>query len=181
MISSAEIVIAPDKRLNTECELVDEINDEVIHTAKVMAKTMYQNNGCGLAAPQIGDLRQIIVIDVDWDGEKKSSRNTLYLINPVIIDKSEETAVGVEGCLSIPGVSFPIERSTSVVVQAHDLEGRLMRYEASNNLLAVCLQHEIDHIHGITMFERMAPGQRMEAVKLYHEALEAGARPGETG
>ncbi|MEE8717560.1 MAG: peptide deformylase [Coriobacteriales bacterium] len=175
-----DIVIAPDERLNTECAKVEAIDEEVKRIAKGMAKAMYKNMGCGLAAPQIGVLRQIVVIDVDWDGEKSSTRNTLYLINPQIIDKSEETETGEEGCLSIPGVSFPIERSTSVVVRAYDLQGRLMQYEASHNLLAVCLQHEIDHLHGITMFERLSPEQRLVAVQEYQQALAAGARPGDT-
>lgn len=175
-----EIVIAPDDRLNTECDPVKDINDEVKKTAKRMAKVMYKNMGCGLAAPQVGDMRQIVVIDVDWDGEKSSTRNTLYLINPVIVEASDEKAVSFEGCLSIPGVSFEISRPQSVVVRAYDLEGRLMQYEASCNLLAVCLQHEIDHLHGITMFERLTPEQRLEAVRQYQAALAAGARPGDT-
>lgn len=176
---ATEIVIAPDERLNTECAKVDAIDDEVIKTAHRMAKAMYANDGCGIAAPQIGVLRQIVVIDVDWDGSK-SSRNTLYLINPKIMEKSQETKAGYEGCLSIPGISLEIERSVSVTVRALDLQGRLMQYEASNNLLAVCLQHEIDHLHGVTMFERLSPTKRLEAIQQYQEALAAGARPGDT-
>lgn len=174
------IVVAPDERLNKECAKVEQIDADVIKTAKNMAKVMYASQGCGLAAPQVGEMRQIVVVDVDWDGEQGSKKNTMYLINPVIVEQSDETAVNYEGCLSIPGVSFPIERPTSVVVQALDLEGRLMQYEASNNLLAMCLQHEIDHLHGVTMFERLTPAQRIDAIREYQQALEAGARPGDT-
>lgn len=177
---TTEIVIAPDERLRTECAKVSDIDDEVVKIAKRMAKAMYKNGGCGLAAPQIGVLQQIVVIDVDWSDEAPTKKNTLYLINPVIVESSEEKAEGFEGCLSIPGVSFPIERSTSVTVQALDLEGRLIQYEAANNLLCVCLQHEIDHVHGVTMFERLSPENRLEAMKEYQAALAAGARPGET-
>ncbi len=176
-----QIVIAPDERLNTECALIEEIDDEVVRTAKEMAAAMYANHGCGLAAPQIGVLRQIVVIDVEWDGERKSTRNTLFLINPEVKDMSDEKVMCSEGCLSLPGITCEIERSTSVVVEAYDLEGRLLRYEAANNLLTNCLQHEIDHLHGITMFERLAPTEKMEALQRYQEALAAGARPGETG
>lgn len=175
-----QIVVAPDERLNKECAKVEEIDADVVRAAKDMAKVMYANDGCGLAAPQVGDMRKIVVIDVDWDGERGSKKNTMYLINPVIVEQSQETAVNYEGCLSIPGVSLPIERSVSVVVRALDLEGRLMQYEASNNLLAMCLQHEIDHLHGVTMFERLSPAQRIDAVREYQQALAAGARPGET-
>lgn len=177
---AAEIVIAPDERLNTECDEVAEIDDEVVKTARSMAKAMYANEGCGLAAPQIGVLRQIVVIDVDWDGDHRSTRNTLYLVNPVIKDMTDEKVTSSEGCLSIPGISLDIERAAGVVVEAYDLKGRLMRYEASNNLLSNCLQHEIDHLHGITMFERLAPAKRLEAIQRYQEALAAGAKPGET-
>ena len=180
MSLATEIVIAPDERLRTECARVEKIDDEVIKTAKRMAKAMYKNEGCGIAAPQIGVLRQIVVIDVDW-ADDDATRNPMFLINPVIVEQSDQTALGYEGCLSVPGVSLEIARSTSVTVQALDLEGRLMQYEAANNLLCVCLQHEIDHLHGITMLERLDPAKRLEAMREYQEALAAGARPGETG
>lgn len=176
---STEIVIAPDERLRTECAPVETIDDEVVKIAKRMAKAMYKNEGCGIAAPQIGVLRQIVVIDVNWGDD--TEKNPLFLINPVIMEQSDETKLGAEGCLSVPGISLDIERSTSVVVRALDLQGRLMQYEASNNLLCVCLQHEIDHLHGITMLERLSPEQRLEAMREYQAALERGAKPGETG
>ncbi len=175
---AVEIVISPDERLRTECAPVEVIDDEVKKIARQMAKAMYKYDGCGIAAPQIGVLRQIVVIDCDWGGD--GPKNPQFLINPVIVAQSEEKAVGSEGCLSIPGVSFDIERSTSVTVQALDLEGRLMQYEASNNLFCVCLQHEIDHLHGITMLERLKPEERLRGMRAYQQALAAGARPGET-
>ena len=121
-----------------------------------------------------------MVIDCEWGGEPGDKKNPLFLINPEIVEASEEKAVGAEGCLSVPGVSFDIERSTSVVVRAYDLEGRLMQYEAANNLFCVCLQHEIDHLNGITMLERLEPAERLRGMREYQEALAAGARPGET-
>lgn len=177
---ASEIVIAPDERLRTECEPIEVIDDEVKKLAKRMAKAMYKYEGCGIAAPQVGVCRQLVVIDCEWDGEPSSPKNPLFLINPVIVEQSEETRVGSEGCLSVPGVAFDIERSTSVVVRALDLDGRLMQYEAANNLFCVCLQHEIDHLHGVTMLERLAPAERLRGMREYQEALAAGARPGET-
>ena len=177
---ATEIVIAPDERLRTVCEPVETIDDDVKKLAKRMAKAMYKYEGCGIAAPQVGELKRIVVIDCEWGGEPGDKKNPLFLINPEIVEASEEKAVGVEGCLSVPGVSFDIERSTSVVVRAYDLEGRLMQYEAANNLFCVCLQHEIDHLNGITMLERLEPAERLRGMREYQEALAAGARPGET-
>ena len=173
-----EIVLSPDERLRAECAPVEAIDDDVIKTAKRMAKAMYKYEGCGIAAPQIGDLRQVVVIDCDWGETGK--KDPVYLINPVIVEASDEKVSGQEGCLSIPGVSFEIERSRHVVVRAYDLEGRLMQYEASDNLFCVCLQHEIDHLHGLTMFERLSPADRLKGVREYQEALANGARPGDT-
>ena len=85
-----------------------------------------------------------------------------------------------EGCLSIPGISCEIERPDHVVVEAYDLDANLIRYEATGDLFCVCLQHEIDHLHGNTIFERLKPMQRLKAVKEYQDALARGARPGET-
>lgn len=177
---ATEIVISPDERLRTECAPVEVIDDEVRDIARRMAKAMYKYEGCGIAAPQIGVLRQIVVIDCEWDGDQRGKKDPLFLINPVVVEQSDEKAVGSEGCLSIPGISLEIERPSSVTVRALDLDGRLMQYEAANNLFCVCLQHEIDHLHGITMFERLEPQDRLRAMRSYQEALAAGARPGET-
>lgn len=174
-----EIVLSPDERLRTECAPIEVIDDKVKKLARDMAKTMYKYEGCGIAAPQVGELVQLVVIDCEWDGDK-GPKNPLFLINPVIVEQSDEKAKGYEGCLSVPGVSFEIERSTSVTVRALDLEGRLMQYEAANNLFCVCLQHEIDHLHGMTMLERLAPADRLRGMREYQQALANGARPGET-
>jgi peptide deformylase len=174
-----EIVIAPDERLRTECAPVEAIDDEVKKIAKRMAKAMYKYDGCGIAAPQIGVLRQIVVIDCEWGGDS-DDKNPIYLVNPKIVDQTEERVASNEGCLSVPGVSFQIDRARGVTVQAYDLEGRLMQYKAEGNLFAMCLQHEIDHLHGITMLERLEPAERLKGMRAYQEALAAGARPGET-
>ena len=138
------IVLSPDPRLRQECAVIEEITPAIEALAEKMKKMMFENGGCGLAAPQIGEV-------------------------PFS-----------EGCLSIPGISCEIERPDHVVVEAYDLDANLIRYEASGDLFCVCLQHEIDHLHGNTMFERLKPMQRLKAVKEYQDALARGARPGET-
>lgn len=174
-----EIVLSPDPRLSQECAPIETIDDEVRALAKRMLKVMYAADGCGLAGPQVGEMRQIVVIDVDYAG-KNSKKNPYVLINPKVVTADGPEKEGSEGCLSFPGVSVSVSRPSHVVVQARNLDGDLMQYEAEGNLMAVCLQHEIDHIHGVTMFDHLAPIARAQAEREYQEALAAGALPGET-
>ena len=174
-----QIVLSPDPRLSEKCAPIEEIDDEVRALAKRMLKVMYAADGCGLAGPQIGEMRQIVVIDVDWSG-RGSKKNPYVLINPRIITADGPEKEGSEGCLSFPGVSVRVSRPSHVVVQARNLDGDLMQYEAADNLMAVCLQHEIDHVNGVTMFDHLAPMARAEAERAYEEALAAGAKPGDT-
>ena len=125
-----------------------------------------------------GELIQLVTIDCDYSD--KNDYDPYVLINPVIVEQSDHLVPFSEGCLSIPGISCEIERPDHVVVEAYDLDANLIRYEASGDLFCVCLQHEIDHLHGNTMFERLKPMQRIKAVKEYQDALARGARPGET-
>ena len=85
-----------------------------------------------------------------------------------------------EGCLSFPGISVDIERPSHVIVHATNLDGDLMQYEAEGNLLAVCLQHEIDHLDGVTMVDHLPPLKRAQKLQECEQAIASGARPGET-
>ncbi|WP_058270485.1 peptide deformylase [Olsenella massiliensis] len=172
-----DIVRAPDERLSTACAPVETIDDATRALAGRMLEDMYAADGCGLAAPQIGELVQMIVIDVDYaDGP----RNPYVLVNPRVIVADGPERTTSEGCLSFPGISVGVTRPSHVVVEATNLDGELMRYEAQDNLLAVCLQHEIDHLRGVTMVDHLSPLRRVSALRAYQEALAAGARPGET-
>ncbi len=177
MSATDDIVLYPGEVLGEECAPIDVIDAETKRLANRMLKTMYAADGCGLAAPQVGVPVQLVVIDVSYDGRK--NRNPYVLINPEIVAADGEELVSGEGCLSFPGITVPVARPSHVVVRARDLEGRLMQYEASNNLLCICLQHEIDHLHGTTMIDHLSLADRSEALEAYHEALEAGARPGD--
>jgi peptide deformylase len=172
-----DIVLYPNDALKQECAPIEEITDDVRKLSQRMLKAMYASDGCGLAAPQVGELIQLVVIDVDYDGKK--NRNPYVLINPVVVTADGEENIAGEGCLSFPGITVPVARPSHVVVRARNLDGALMQYEASNNLLCMCLQHEIDHLHGITMIDHLTLEQRSEAIAAYHEALEAGAKPGD--
>ena len=172
------IVLSPDPRLRQECAPVEEIDADIEALAEKMKRMMFENGGCGLAAPQIGAMVQMVVIDTAYSGE--DDYDPYVLINPVITEHSDTTFGFNEGCLSIPGINCEIQRFDHVVVEAYDLDVNLMRYESSADLLCACLQHEIDHLHGNTMFERMQPMQRIKALKDYQDALARGAKPGET-
>ena len=172
------IVLSPDPRLRQECAEIEEIDANIVRLAEQMKCQMIENGGCGLAAPQIGELIQLVVIDTEYTSEK--DYDPYVLINPVIVEQSDTTRPFSEGCLSIPGISVEIERPDHVVVEAYDLDANLMRYEATGDLMCVCLQHEIDHLHGITMFERLKPQERVHALRCYQEALAKGAQPGDT-
>lgn len=172
------IVVSPDPRLRQECAPVQAITPEVIALAERMKEEMFENGGCGLAAPQVGELIQLVIIDTEYDS--RATYDPIVLVNPVIVEQSDTFVPFSEGCLSIPGISCEIERPDRVVVEAYDLDANLMRYEAEGDLFCVCLQHEIDHLHGITMFERLAPAQRMRAMHDYQEARSRGAQPGDT-
>ena len=115
----SQIVLSPDPRLSQECAPIDAIDDEVRALAKRMLKIMYAADGCGLAGPQIGEMRQIVVIDVDYAGHGK--KNPYVLINPRVVTADGPEREGSEGCLSFPGVSVRVSRPSHVVVQALNL------------------------------------------------------------
>ncbi len=172
-----EIVLYPEDVLRHECAPIDEIDDGVRALAARMLEVMYAAEGCGLAAPQVGEPVRLVVIDVDYTGVH--DRNPYVLVNPEVVKADGEERVMGEGCLSFPGITVPVARPSHVVVRARDLEGRLMQYEASGNLMCVCLQHEIDHLDGTTMVDHLPLQERSEALAALREAVEAGARPGD--
>ncbi len=171
-----DIVVAPNPILRQVCEPCEVGDKGLKKLAKEMAKAMYANNGVGLAAPQVGVLKRLIVVDCDVESEKK---NPIVLVNPEIVEQSEESSIEGEGCLSCPGISVPIERSLWVKVSFYDLDGNACTVEA-DGLWARCFQHEIDHLDGKTLFESAGPVDRLQALQDYETALASGAKPGET-
>jgi peptide deformylase len=120
-----------------------------------MTETMIEKDGVGLAAPQIGESLSVAVIDVTG-GEKEP----LILINPEIIEKSDEMEEAEEGCLSLPGINLKINRHKTVSVRAFDSEGKEFLIKGADGLLARALQHEIDHLNGIMIIDHISPLQR---------------------
>jgi len=154
-----EIKTFPDKILRGRSEEVTEITDEIQSLIYDMADTMYSAPGIGLAAPQVGVKKRIIVIDITA-GEEKG--HLLKLINPVIVEKSGEV-LSEEGCLSIPGEYEKVKRFDKVVAEALDIDGNKIRIEAED-LLARALQHEIDHLEGVLFLDHLT-GLKKETVK----------------
>ncbi|MDR3052529.1 MAG: peptide deformylase, partial [Coriobacteriales bacterium] len=152
------IITAPDPVLRTACAPIapSEIK-RFKPIARQMAKLMYKSQGCGLAAPQVGISKCLIVVDIDPDAEETGP---LFFINPVIKRTGGEKIEGDEGCLSIPGISVPIKRWEIIEVEALDLEGDSFTVEAEG-FPARALQHELDHLRGTTMFEHLDPIARI--------------------
>ncbi len=131
--------------------------DELKKIIEDMLETLYAHNGAGLAANQVGILKRIVVIDT---GPREENSKLYILINPEIIEKSKETVLAEEGCLSFPEIFEKIERSAKVKVRAQGLNAKNIEFEAEGLLARVC-QHEIDHINGVLFIERMTPVRRM--------------------
>lgn len=148
------ILCYPDPRLHTVAKPVEAVDARVRALVADMLATMYDANGIGLAATQVDVHERVIVIDVSEE------RNApMVLINPEIVWASEETQVGDEGCLSVPGIYDGVERSTAVKVRALDDQGQSREIHAEG-LLAVCIQHEMDHLLGKVFVEYLSPLKR---------------------
>jgi len=144
----------PDPRLNTVAKPVGSVDDRVRALADRMLATMYDAHGIGLAATQVDVHERLIVIDVS-----ESRDQPMVLINPVIEWASPETRKGEEGCLSVPGIYDGVERSLAIRVSALDEQGKSRVIEAEG-MLAVCIQHEMDHLMGKVFVEYLSPLKR---------------------
>lgn len=161
-MAAHEIVLMGDPVLRREAEPVEGFDEELRILVRDMFETMYRAEGVGLAAPQIGLSRRILVVDVRDEDDPAAGRYAL--INPEVVAESEESDRAPEGCLSIPGIEEVVERPSRVVVRGFDPEGREIEIEA-DDLLGRALQHEIDHLDGILFLDRVSPLKRRMAVK----------------
>ena len=148
------ILTYPDPRLHTVAKPVQAVDARIQGLVADMLETMYDANGIGLAATQVDVHERLIVIDTS-----EERNQPLVLINPEITWASEEKQVGDEGCLSVPGIYDGVERSTSVKVRALDEKGNA-REIGAEGLLAVCIQHEMDHLMGKVFVEYLSPLKR---------------------
>ena len=158
-MSILNVVKYPDNTLGKKCDDVLEINEEVLMLLDDMYETMVETNGVGLAAPQIGVLKNMAVISVD-------DENVFKMINPKIISHSDEKILWNEGCLSVPGVYSDVERFAEVEVEYINIYGNSVKMHA-DNLLGVCIQHELDHLNGVLFIDRIDAFQRNRVMKDY--------------
>jgi len=158
-----EIKKYPDPILRKKCQEVKKVTEEIKNLSWDMVETMEENEGIGLAAPQVGELKRVIVIHPlkERSLEEKSKRLPQVFINPEIIKKSKETITDEEGCLSFPGLFLKIKRAKEVEVKALDREGEKVQIKAEG-LPARILQHEIDHLDGILFIDRISFWQKLK-------------------
>ncbi|HRM49243.1 MAG TPA: peptide deformylase [Alicycliphilus sp.] len=148
------ILCYPDPRLHKIAQPVAVVDERVRAIVDDMFATMYDASGIGLAATQVDVHERIVVIDVSEERDQP-----LVLINPEIVWASDETRMGDEGCLSVPGIYDGVERALAVHVRALDRDGQTRVIEAED-LLAVCVQHEMDHLLGKVFVEYLSPLKR---------------------
>ncbi len=139
----------PDPRLKKKATLVDTFDQETFKLVNDMLETMYEAQGVGLAAIQVNVAKRIIVIDVS-----QTHNQPICLINPEIIG-SREAIEWDEGCLSFPGVYAKVKRSKEIDVTFYDAMGKMHQISA-DGLLAICIQHELDHLNGITFYDHLS-------------------------
>jgi peptide deformylase len=148
------ILCYPDPRLHTVAKPVQAVDARIQNLVDSMLDTMYEAKGIGLAATQVNVHERVIVVDVSEERDAP-----LVLINPQIIWASPERQLGEEGCLSVPGIYDGVERSVAIRMQALDGQG-VQREVSAEGLLAVCIQHEMDHLLGKVFVEYLSPLKR---------------------
>jgi peptide deformylase len=155
-IALAQIRQYPDAALKMQARPVSDFDDELQSLVERMKLLMVDANGIGLAATQVGVLRRVFVFQLDED-------EVAAVVNPELVERSEETDIADEGCLSIQGISVPVERSLEVTLAGKDENGAEVRYEL-DDYAARCVQHETDHLDGVLMIDRTTPEARREAL-----------------
>jgi peptide deformylase len=155
-LALAQIRQYPDAALKMKARPVAEFDDELQSLVERMKLLMHDANGIGLAATQVGVLRRLFVF-------QPNEEDIFALVNPEITERSDETDVADEGCLSIQGITVPVERALEVTIVGQDETGADVRYEL-DGYAARCVQHETDHLDGVLMIDRTTPEARREAL-----------------
>jgi peptide deformylase len=168
------LVILPDPKLRLISEPVTKITDEIRRLADDMLETMYDAPGVGLAAIQIGVPRRVVTMDVS---KSEGERQPLVLINPEIVWTSEEMRVYEEGCLSIPEYYEEVERPDRIRFRYMNLQGETVEQEAGE-LMATCVQHEIDHLNGVLFIDHISKLKRDRVMTKFKKAAKREASGG---
>jgi peptide deformylase len=172
------LVIAPDPRLKIISEPVEKVDDELRKLMDDMVETMYFEKGIGLAAVQVGVHKRVLVMDVGKGSERypdtQGESEIMHLVNPEILEASKEENVYKEGCLSFPDQFVDVTRPKTAKIKFLDYFGKEQIIEA-DELLATCVQHEIDHLNGITLVDHASPLKRDMILRKLTKMKKAGA------
>ena len=161
-----EIIEAPHPVLSAKARPVrdDEFGDTLAAHMQDMAETMYAAPGVGLAAPQVGDSRRIVVADPGNDDDEGGERHLYLMVNPVITERSREMIEGEEQCLSVPDMTIKVKRHRRVRIRWQDPHG-ITHDESFEDWAATVMQHELDHLDGTTLYDRASRLKRSRYVK----------------
>lgn len=165
-MSVRPILTAPDPRLKAVSAPVEKVDAELRRLVDDMIETMYDADGIGLAAIQIGAPKRIIVMDLD---QKDGKKNPLVYINPKILWASDERATFEEGCLSVPDIWEEVERPAKIKAEHLDRDGKRVELDAEG-LFATCLQHEMDHLEGVLFIDHLSRLKRSMALRKLQKA-----------
>ena len=164
-----DVLSFPDERLRTVAKPVEEVNDEIKQLVSDMFETMKDENGIGLAATQVNRHVQVVVMDVSEDQNEPR-----VFINPEIVRKDGST-ISEEGCLSVPGNYAKVERAEAITVKALDQNGETFELDAEG-LLAICIQHELDHLKGKLFIDYLSPLKRQRIRKKLEKEARLAAK-----
>tara|TARA_A200000113_G_scaffold116544_3_gene104585 strand:- start:861 stop:1370 length:510 start_codon:yes stop_codon:yes gene_type:complete len=164
-----DVLSFPDERLRTVAKPVEEVNDEIKQLVSDMFETMKDENGIGLAATQVNRHVQVVVMDVS-----EEQNEPRVFINPKIVRKDGFT-ISEEGCLSVPGNYAKVERAESITVEALNEHGEAFELEAEG-LLAICIQHELDHLKGKLFIDYLSPLKRQRIRKKLEKEARLAAK-----
>jgi peptide deformylase len=157
-LALAQIRQYPDPVLRMRAREVESFDDDLRRLVERMTQLMQDASGVGLAGTQVGTLQRLFVLQPDAESEPRA------LVNPVIVDRSEETAGDDEGCLSLVGITVPVERAVRVTLEAKDERGEEVRLEFEDHPARI-VQHELDHLDGVLIIDRTTPEARREALR----------------
>jgi peptide deformylase len=158
-LALAQIRQYPDPALRLRAHEVEEFDDNLRRLADRMINLMHDANGVGLAGTQVGTLQRLFVF------RSREEDDARTVVNPVIVERSDETAADVEGCLSLQGVLVPVERSVSLTLEGQDERGKPLRLELEDHAARV-VQHELDHLDGVLIVDRTDSEHRKEALAI---------------
>jgi peptide deformylase len=167
------IIVAPDPRLKIKAKSIDKVDDAVRTLMDDMLETMYSANGIGLAAPQVGDDRRVIVIDAARQDEDTAP---IYMANPQIVDVGDDDRIHEEGCLSLPEHFAEVTRPDRVKIRYLDRDNEIREIEA-DELLSTCIQHEIDHLDGILFVDHVSALKRNMILRKLVKAKKLAQQP----